>query len=78
MSDLVELFKVSEKARERYEMYGALNVNGRTPEDRVALDLRYRQAAATYNAARLAYDRGLAEAVQRNGSFEEPIASENP
>lgn len=59
MNDLVDLFKACEAARQTYERWALQNTLGKTPEERVNIDLGYKAAMKAYFSALDVYEQAL-------------------
>ncbi len=64
VENLIALRKAAEDAHTAYQYVGMQNTNGRSPEDRVALDIAYRQAESRWMTAQMRYELAVSAAAQ--------------
>jgi hypothetical protein len=65
--ELVELVRLKQAAvdcQNAYEGWGLINLHGRTTEELVTIDLRYREAQQRFWEARRAYDEALNDFIR--------------
>ena len=64
MNDITDLFHAVEEAAERLSWLAAININGRTTEERIQMDLAYKRAQNDWADKQKAYWRAVDEAAK--------------